>query len=131
MTHARCPFEVVSFEPGSWPAPGPTDGIALARASLRKHFSGGDLEGEGVVEMLSARAGQTAGTYVAMEQITGSLDGAAGSFVLVHGATAYPDEREDTSWVSVVHGSGAGGLGGLRGRGRIAHGLLELDYELG
>jgi hypothetical protein len=130
MTHADCPFEVVSFEPGAWPSPTPAEGMALGRASLRKRFSGGDLDGESVVEMLSARGGQAAGTYVALEHVTGALHGAAGSFVLAHGASAHADEREDTSWVAVVDGSGTGSLAGLSGRGRISHGLLELDYEL-
>ncbi len=130
MPDARCPFEVLSFEPGPWPGEVPDDGMELGRATLRKRFSGGDLEGESVVEMLSARAGDTAGTYLALEQVTGRLHGAEGSFVLQHGATAFGDERLGTSWVEVVPGSGTGALVGLSGSGSIAHGLLELEYEL-
>lgn len=105
--------------------------MELGRATLRKRFAGGDLEGESVVEMLSARAGETAGTYVALEHVTGALHGACGSFVLQHGATAFGDERAGTSWAEVVPGSGSDELAGLSGRGSVAHGLLELDYELG
>jgi hypothetical protein len=131
MQHARCRFEVVSFEAGPWPADVPGSGMKLGRATVRKRFAGGDLEGESVVEMLSARAGELAGTYVALEHVTGSLNGASGSFVLQHGATAFGDARTGTSWAEVVPGSGTGELASLDGRGSVAHGLLELDYELG
>lgn len=131
MPHARCKFEVVSFDPSPWPEDVPGEGMQLGRATLRKRFAGGDLEGESVVEMLSARGGELAGTYVALEHITGTLHGASGSFVLQHGATAFGDERAGTSWAEVVPGSGTGELAGLDGRGSVAHGLLELDYDLG
>ncbi|HZU39653.1 MAG TPA: DUF3224 domain-containing protein [Solirubrobacteraceae bacterium] len=128
--HARCPFEVVSFEPAEWPEP-PREGMRLGRAELRKRFSGGDLEGSSVVQMLSARAGQSAGTYLALEHVSGRLHGRSGTFVVQHGATAHADERADTSWGAVVEGSGTGELAGLRGSCRVVHGLLELDYDLG
>lgn len=131
MTEARCTFEIVSFQPAPWSAEVADAGMELGRATLRKRFAGGDLEGESVVEMLSARAGETAGTYVALEHVRGALHGAQGSFVLQHGATSFGDERPGTSWVEVVHGSGTGELRGLRGSGSVAHGLLELEYELG
>ena len=132
MPTARCPFEVESFEPADWPAELPAAAMALGRATLRKRFAGGDLEDESVVEMLYARAGETAGTYVALEHLTGSLNGRGGSFVLQHGASAHGDgRRPDESWAEVVAGSGTSDLEGLSGRGSVTHGLLELEYELG
>lgn len=127
--HARCPFEVKSFEPSGWGPDGATGGMALGRASLVKEFGGGDLQGTGSAEMLSARAGETTGTYVAMEFVRGTLAGRAGTFILQHGGTSSA-EIQDT-WVGIVPGSGTGELTGLRGRGWIEHGLLQLEYEVG
>jgi hypothetical protein len=103
--------------------------MQLGRASLRKEFTGGDLEATGTVEMLSARQGESAGTYVALELINGRLGELVGTFLLQHGGTASSDGGQRT-WVEVVEGSGTGELVGLRGQGRIEHGLLELDYGL-
>jgi uncharacterized protein DUF3224 len=128
--HAHCPFEVQSFAPGDPWGSADTGGPSLGRATLRKDFSGGDLEGGSTVEMLTARAGERAATYLALEQIHGSLAGRTGGFVLAHGATAFADGRPDEHWAEVVDGSGTGELVGLAGRGRVTHGLLELDYEL-
>jgi hypothetical protein len=68
--------------------------------------------------------------YTAMERITGTLAGRAGSFVLIHGATA------DTGATGVVvPGSGTGELAGLTGTMEIRHEegggpVLMLDWHL-
>jgi hypothetical protein len=60
---------------------------ALGRMSLSKTFNG-QLEATSAGEFLSAMGGVAGSAgYVAMEQVTGTLDGKAGSFVLQHTGT--------------------------------------------
>jgi hypothetical protein len=100
------------------------DGPALGRVRMRKRWSG-TLEGESVGELMTC--GEEG--YVAMERVTGALDGRRGSFVLQHGALIRPD-GSTRQFAYVVPGSGTGELAGLSGEGRVDHGLLTLDWEL-
>ena len=58
----------------------------LGRFSIDKQFRG-DLEASSKGEMLSAGSPSTSGGYVAIEKVTGKLNGRSGSFVLQHSAT--------------------------------------------
>jgi hypothetical protein len=73
------------------------------------------------------------GAYVALERVTGTLDGRAGSFALVHRALMRDGTPEGWS-VVVVPGSGTGALAGLEGSLRITieHGthFYDLEYTL-
>ena len=61
-----------------------TDGLMLGRTSLEKRFAG-ELDATSHVEMLAAGT-PTKGSaaYVALERVTGTLAGKAGSFALTH-----------------------------------------------
>ena len=89
----------------------------LGRLVIDKTFSG-TLTGTSVGQMLSARSSiQGSAGYVAMEMVTGTLDGRTGSFVLQHSGHAV---RGDTSLrVNVVADSGTDELTGLRGEMKI------------
>ncbi len=76
------------------------------RARIEKAFHG-DLEGHGSVEMLAARGDGGAG-YVALERISGTLNGRTGSFSLLHIGTM--DGTELWARWPVVPGSGSGEL---------------------
>lgn len=84
----------------------------LARFSIDKQFRG-DLEATSKGEMLSAGNPSTSGGYVAIEKVTGKLNGRSGSFVLQHSATM-ENGRPHLS-VFVVPGSGSGELSGISG----------------
>ena len=86
----------------------------LCRMSLAKQFHGA-LEGSSTGEMLSFGnpASGSAG-YVAMERVSGTLDGRAGSFVLQHSSTLASGTPSQS--VTVVPGSGTDALAGLAGR---------------
>ena len=59
----------------------------LARMSIDKQFHG-DIEATSQGEMLSAGTDITGSAgYVAIERVTGTLDGRSGGFVLQHNAT--------------------------------------------
>lgn len=126
MTHVELAFEITSWDAA--PEPEGADGRPeAARAMLTKAYSG-ELEGTATVDFLGTQ-NDVAQAYVAQEVVLGRLAGRSGGFVLQHGAAggAGLDARQ---WAFVVPGSGTGELAGLRGEGKVEHGLLVLDYEL-
>ena len=129
MKAAKGSFEVkANFEPPFEAV----DGVSLGRATFDKRF-GGELEGTSQVWMLAARGPvQNSAGYVAIERVTGSLDGRKGSFVLQHSGVA--DRGKNSLDVTVVPDSGTGELSGLRGKMTIeivdGRHLYAFDYEL-
>lgn len=89
----------------------------LARLSLNKRFHG-QLEATGMGEMLASGDGSQSGAYVAIEKVSGSLQGLRGTFVLVHRALMVEGTPQEWS-VAVVPDSGSGQLQGLAGSMRI------------
>jgi len=91
------------------------DGASIGRVSIKKQFSG-DLTASSTVEMIGARSALVKGSagYVAIERVTGSLQGKSGSFVLQHSGTMTRGKGELS--VSVVPDSATGELKGLSGR---------------
>ncbi|WP_457355262.1 DUF3224 domain-containing protein [Roseateles sp. P5_D6] len=90
---------------------------ALGRMVLDKQYRGA-LEARGAGQMLATH-GSIAGSaaYVALETVTGSLQGREGSFALVHHGLM---ERGTPSLaITVVPDSGTGALAGLAGRMNI------------
>jgi hypothetical protein len=111
---------------------------AVARATFTTSYAG-DIEGESTCCLLISYVGGNpdqpetlVGPYVGYEQVTGTLAGRTGSFVL--------EERGEHSGgvarteVRVVPDSGTGDLAGLRGEGSYAADAMEytltLDYDI-
>ncbi|MFD0401631.1 DUF3224 domain-containing protein [Kitasatospora sp. NPDC059811] len=121
-------FELTSFEPVETEE---REGAAFGRVRISKNFTGG-LSGTSEVRMLSV-AGPSGGpaSYVAVEHVTGELDGRKGSFVLQHAAW---DTGGTT--IRVVPGTGSGELAGLTGEFLLTvdeagtH-TYVLEYDLG
>ncbi len=90
---------------------------SIGRMLLDKHYHGA-LEARGFGQMLATH-GSVAGSaaYVALETVTGSLQGREGSFALVHQGSM--DRGQPSLAISVVPDSGTGGLTGLAGRMHI------------
>ena len=85
----------------------------LGRFLLTKKFSG-DLDASARGHMLSAGTPvKGSAGYVAIDQVTGSLDGRKGSFVLQHSGSM--KRGSPTLSVMVVPDSGTGELTGLSG----------------
>ena len=104
----------------------------LGRMSIDKQFFG-DLEGTSQGEMLSVMTDvKGSAGYVAIERVSGTLNGHRGSFVLQHNATM--SRGEPFLNIIVVPDSGSGELAGLSGSMRIiiADGKhsYEFDYAL-
>ena len=127
--HAAGTFSISMTPAGTPQRSGRT---ALGRTSLEKVYAG-DLVATGSGEMLSAVTDtKGAAGYVAIEAITGVLQGRTGSFVVQHTGTM-ADGKQELSIVIVPH-SGTGQLEGISGTLtiRIADGqhFYELSYSL-
>jgi hypothetical protein len=104
-------------------------GSPLGRMSLDKQFHG-ELEATSKGEMLAAgTAVKGSAGYVAIEQVTGTLQGRRGSFVLQHSGTM--TRGVPTLSVTVVPDSGTDELVGLYGvmTINIEDGLHFYDFE--
>ncbi|MFC4441417.1 DUF3224 domain-containing protein [Caulobacter henricii] len=126
--HARGPFDVKLVPQDEDAGPGST----LGRLSLDKVFHG-DLDATGKGQMLTAGT-DTPGSavYVAIERVTGTLHGKAGSFALVHKGLMRGADRQLT--VEIVPDSGTGALKGISGSLAIeitgGKHLYDLTYTL-
>lgn len=128
MPHIRGTFTVKLA-----PLPGDeaTGGAAIGRMSIDKQFQG-DLDAHSFGQMI-AHGTQTPGSagYVAMEQVSGSLGGKSGSFVLQH--SAIMDRGAPSLVLTVVPDSGTGELTGLSGSMQIVienkQHYYEFDYS--
>ena len=114
------------------PASSPTPGAQLGRMLLDKRYHG-ELEASAMGQMLSAgTATQGSAGYVAIEMVTGQLQGRSGSFVLQHHGLMDRGARQLV--IVVVPDSGTGQLAGLAGRMdiRITEGkhFYSIDFTL-
>lgn len=104
------------------------EGPAIGKYSLDKQFHGG-LEATSKGEMLAVgTAVEGSAGYVAMEQVTGTLNGRKGSFALQHSGTMTRGAGQLS--VTVVPDSGTGELAGLAGKMeiKIADGKHYYDF---
>ncbi|WP_328328189.1 DUF3224 domain-containing protein [Kribbella sp. NBC_00382] len=125
-------FEITKWDQSTYDESGD---LTLGRAAVGKTFKAvGDeldsagLEGTSTAELLMV--GTTAGpaAYTAVERFTGTLNGRAGSFVIVHGASA--DQTSSPGKIVAADGD----LTGLTGTVVYEHDdkgpRLTVDYEL-
>lgn len=121
----------VSLEPVETHAQG-AEGNQLGRMTLDKTFHGA-LDATSQGEMLSVMTSvQGSAGYVAIEQVTGTLNGKQGTFVLQH--FGIMQDGEDRLILEVVPGSASGELSGLSGTMDIevkgGKHYYTFDYEL-
>jgi len=106
-------------------------GDGIGRFSVTKTFHG-ELSAASVGEMLAVRT-PTPGSagYVVIEQVTGTLDGRSGSFMLQH--YGLMDRSRPEQQVVIIPDSGAGELAGIAGHMTIdsaANHAYVLTYSL-
>ncbi len=105
-------------------------GGAPGRMRLAKTFHG-DLQGEGAGEMLGLLK-DGSGAYVAMERVSGVLEGRRGAFALVHRGVMEAGAQD--LLITIVPGSGEGELAGIAGvfHLKIEGGVhrYQLEYSL-
>jgi len=110
----------------------PAEASGFGRMSMDKQFHG-DLEAVSQGEMLSLLNRDIgSGGYVAMERVTGTLQGRSGSFALQHHATM--TRGAPSLSIAVVPDSGSGELSGITGTMniRLENGqhFYDFDYTL-
>lgn len=101
----------------------------VGRMSIDKTFAG-DLVGTSQGEMLSGGSpAEGSAGYVAIERVTGTLQGRNGGFLLQHSGTMTPESQKAT--ITVIPGSGTGGLEGIAGSMsiQIEDGQHFYDFE--
>jgi hypothetical protein len=125
--HATGTFEV-KIDPQ--PAEEKTGGAAIGRMLIDKQIHG-DLTATSKGTMLAAGTGAkgSSGGYVALEIVTGTLNGRTGTFILQHSATMNRGVPQLS--ITVVPGSGTGQLTGLSGKMNIniVDGKHSYDFE--
>ena len=107
--------------------------IPVGRMSIEKQFQG-DLDGTSRGQMLMASSESEKGSagYVAIEKVTGTLNGRRGTFYLQHNATMNRGIGDLN--IIVIPDTGADQLTGLTGKMNIiieaGKHSYEFDYEL-
>ena len=104
-----------SFEVDGKPLPmdEASEKLGLMRMCFEKKFKG-PLTAEGLVSMQGIMIhGTRSGAYVAIERITGTLEGRRGSFYFAH--SSQMDQGKPVQSITVVPESGTGEFKGLRG----------------
>ena len=106
-----------------------TGSVALARMAIDKQFHG-DMEAVSHGQMLSAvTAVQGSAGYVAIERVSGTLNGLSGSFILQHHGIMRRGAPDLT--ITVVPDSGSNQLSGISGKMtiKIVEGKHLYDFE--
>lgn len=105
--------------------------VTFGRFSVKKKFQG-DLEGASEVDMLSAISDNGSRAYVAIERVSGTLQGKSGTFLFMQKGVDSKDSQELT--VTVIPGFGTGELVGLEGTMKIniveKEHFYEFEYSL-
>lgn len=112
--------------------PLPAEDEVIGRMRVTKTYTGG-LTGSSVGQMLSVGAAvEGSAAYVALEHVTGTLDGRPGSFLLQHAGVMRRGEGDLV--VTVVPDSGTDALLGLAGTCTIenlgTHHRYVFDYTI-
>lgn len=128
LHHSKGTFDCKTIPQAPDDAGGP-----FSRLFLDKQFQG-DLDGTSKGQILAAgTAVEGSAGYVALELVTGTLNGRRGSFILQHSGTM--TEGVPAMIVTVVPDSGTDQLTGLAGRMTIVMAggthVYELEYTLG
>lgn len=129
-TTAQAAFSVTGWDETTWdgqPAK-EVQGAKLTRTVVTYSYSGSISGASRLQYLMSYNADGLTGSYVALELVSGSLDGRAGSFTLLHTGTF--DEQRVSGTAAVVPGSGTGALAGLRGTGTINLSGHQESYPL-
>jgi hypothetical protein len=113
-------------------APAGSAGAPLGRMTMSKQFHG-DLEGTSTGEMLTAGTNvKGSAGYVAIERVSGKLDGRTGTFVLQH--SGIMSRGKGKLIITIVPDSGTDELEGITGEMSIiiedGQHSYELNYDL-
>jgi sulfur carrier protein ThiS len=130
MTHAAGSFSVKSWDESTYQEL--ADDAKLTKATVAFALEG-DLTAAATWDAVMCYRPDGTAVYTGMQQMTGTLAGREGTFVL-QADGEFVDGEARSRW-QVVPGSGTGGLAGLTGSGTSVAtqnptGAWELDYTL-
>lgn len=101
------------------------------RMLLRKTYEGG-MSGSAVGQMISKRIDSGTAVYYAVEEFTGTVDGRAGAFTLLHQGRM--SAQGQSLKITILEGSGSGELAGISGSMAITQDgtghRYSLEYEV-
>lgn len=116
-TPIQASFAVKGWDENTWDGKNfrEVTGAKLTHAVVKYAYEGG-IQAESTVHFLMSYVGDgTYGSYVALEEVKGSLDGKSGTYVLQHTGTFDKDGVQGKT--TVVPDSATGELAGLEGSG--------------
>ncbi|MBZ2205990.1 DUF3224 domain-containing protein [Massilia soli] len=121
-----------AFEVQLKPAPAEPGRARVGRMLMDKQYFG-DLVGTAQGEMLSAgNPAAGSASYVAIEHVSGALNGKVGDFALAHAGTMHNGANDLT--ITIVPGSGTGELAGISGKLTLSitgnQHYYDIDYQL-
>jgi hypothetical protein len=104
----------------------------LCRAEITQAYEG-TMAGESSLQYLMVYQSGGSAVFTGVERFSGSVDGVAGSFVIIHHGK-YEGGTASSSWC-IVSGSGTGELSGIKGSGSFLaeHGgtaSYQCEYQL-
>ncbi|QBD76608.1 DUF3224 domain-containing protein [Ktedonosporobacter rubrisoli] len=127
MIQANTTRKVKGWQRKTWHHKTEVPGTNLFRIEMIHHYEGA-LEGEGSIQYLIAQNKNLTGSVIALEKVTGSIAGRAGSFVFQQIGT-FEHGRLKLN-LTVVPGSGTDQLSGLRGQAKLESELHQEVYLL-
>jgi hypothetical protein len=131
VARATGTFSVKSWDESTYRQLG--DEAKLTKATVTFGLEG-DLTGEATWDAIMCYRPDGTAVYTGIQQVTGTLDGVEGSFVLLADGEFTAGEAR-SRW-QVIEGSGTGGLAVLKGNGAAVataspSGSFEFDYSVG
>lgn len=136
MARANATFSAKDWKRRPWDgqaSASEVEGFRLGRVEMI-HTYEGDIQGEGTLQYLFGYNNKGDGSFVALERVTGSINGKSGTFVLQSTGRAENGRLKQT--ITVVPDSGTDELVGLKGQAvldcelHMDHYPIVFEYEL-
>lgn len=117
---SKCTFQITGWDEKTYQEIG--GGAKLTQAKVTQSYSG-SIEGTSTITYLMSYTVQGTAHFVGLEQVTATVAGKSGTFVLQH-TGSFSEGKARSSW-SIVPGSGTESLACLRGEGSYVAGHGE------
>ncbi|GHO47561.1 hypothetical protein KSX_57240 [Ktedonospora formicarum] len=127
MIQANTTRSVKDWQRKTWHDKTEVSGTNLFRVEILHRYEG-IIEGEGSIQYLIAENKNLTGSTIALEKVTGSVDGRSGSFVFQQIGTF--DHGKLKMTLMVLPGSGTDQLSGLCGQATLISDLHQEIYSL-
>jgi len=127
VTQANTTRSVKDWQRKTWHNKTEVPGTNLFRVEIFHRYEG-VIEGEGSIQYLIAENKNLTGSTIALEKVTGSVDGRSGTFVFQQIGTF--DHGKLNMTLTVLPGSGTDQLSGLCGQAQLVSELHQEIYSI-